>query len=147
MKYQEMKMDLFSVDDSYYLAHCISADFKMGAGIATEFVRRFDTKNKLFKDYPDYLNNFVKTKIIGDCLLEDGVLNLITKERYYYKPTYKSIKISLDKMKEICIINDIKKVAMPLIGCGLDKLEWERVKSLLIAIFDDLDIEILVCKK
>jgi hypothetical protein len=119
----------------------------MGAGIATEFVRRFDTKNKLFKDYPDYLNNFVKTKIIGDCLLEDGVLNLITKERYYYKPTYKSIKISLDKMKEICIINDIKKVAMPLIGCGLDKLEWERVKSLLIAIFDDLDIEILVCKK
>jgi hypothetical protein len=36
---------------------------------------------------------------------------------------------------------------MPLIGCGLDKLEWERVKSLLIAIFDDLDIEILVCKK
>ena len=147
MKYQEMKMDLFSVDNSYYLAHCISADFKMGAGIATEFVRRFDTKNKLFKDYPDYLNDFVKTKIIGDCLLEDKVLNLITKERYYYKPTYKSIKISLDKMKEICIINDIKKVAMPLIGCGLDKLEWERVKSLLIAIFDDLDIEILVCKK
>lgn len=47
MEFREEKRDLFSVPDDYYLAHCISADFAMGKGIAVEFNRRFDMKNKL----------------------------------------------------------------------------------------------------
>jgi len=31
---KEERKDLFTVDESYYLAHCIAADFRMGAGIA-----------------------------------------------------------------------------------------------------------------
>ena len=35
MKYEEKECDLFSYyDKGYYLVHCISADFKLGAGIA-----------------------------------------------------------------------------------------------------------------
>lgn len=34
MKYSEVKGDLFSVSNEYMLAHCISADCRMGAGIA-----------------------------------------------------------------------------------------------------------------
>ena len=30
MTLQEQKRDLFNVDESYYPAHCISADFKLG---------------------------------------------------------------------------------------------------------------------
>ena len=41
MEFREEKRDLFSVPDDYYLAHCISADFAMGKGIAVEFNRRF----------------------------------------------------------------------------------------------------------
>lgn len=37
MTYKEEKRDLFRVDTDYYLAHCISADFALGAGIAKEF--------------------------------------------------------------------------------------------------------------
>lgn len=47
MTYKEEKRDLFTVDDSYYLAHCISADFKLGAGIAVEFDRHFDLLIKI----------------------------------------------------------------------------------------------------
>ena len=36
MIYREENMDLFSVSDDYYLAHCISADFDMGRGIVVE---------------------------------------------------------------------------------------------------------------
>lgn len=39
MIYNEIHGDLFSVDDSYHLAHCISADFALGAGIAVQFTR------------------------------------------------------------------------------------------------------------
>ena len=40
----EVKKDLFSVSEEYYLAHCISADFGMGKGIVVEFNKRFDMK-------------------------------------------------------------------------------------------------------
>ena len=48
MIYKEEVRDLFSVPEDYYLAHCISADFGMGKGIAVEFVKRFDTRNQLY---------------------------------------------------------------------------------------------------
>ena len=34
---------------------------------------------------------------------------------------------------------------MPIIGCGLDRLEWSRVSNIIKEIFENDDIEILVC--
>lgn len=141
MKYKEQKRDLFSVDSDYYLAHCISADFGMGKGIVVEFNKRFDMKNKLKQLYPNYLQTWTN----GDCLKEGKVFNLITKERYYGKPTLITLKSALIKMKEICLKENITKIAMPKIGCGLDQLNWSDVKRLLFETFEDTDIEIFVC--
>lgn len=54
MRYNEIKCDLFSLGPEYYLAHCISADFALGAGIAVQFNRRFDLHKKLKAEYPRY---------------------------------------------------------------------------------------------
>ena len=35
---------------------------------------------------------------------------------------------------------------MPLIGCGLDHLEWSKVSVIIQEIFQNTEIEILVCK-
>lgn len=51
MEYKEEKKDLFDVSDDYFLAHCISADFGMGKGIAVEFNKRFNLKNELMREY------------------------------------------------------------------------------------------------
>lgn len=147
MIYKEEKRDLFSVPDDYYLAHCISADFKMGAGIAVEFNKRFDMKNILQTKHSDYIGMWHHYKFIGDCLEEGRVLNLITKERYYQKPTYASMESALIQMLYCCEELNIKKIAMPIIGCGLDKLEWDKVSELIKKVFDNTDIEILVCIK
>lgn len=146
MIYKEEVRDLFSVPDDYYLAHCISADFGMGKGIVVEFNKRFDMKRRLQSEYPDYINEWTHHKYIGDCKLEGRVFNLITKERYFHKPTYKSVTAALKHMKYQCEINEIGKIAMPVIGCGLDKLEWNKVSQIIKEIFGDTDIEILVCK-
>lgn len=146
MKYKEEIRDLFSVSDDYYLAHCISADFGMGKGIVVEFNKRFDMKNELQKKYPDYLNQYTHHRIGGDCILEGRVLNLITKERYFHKPTIITMRIALQKMKDVCVKNSICKIAMPTIGAGLDKLLWSAVSNQIHMIFGDTDIEILVCK-
>lgn len=147
MIYTEEQRDLFSVSEEYYFAHCISADFGMGKGIVIEFNKRFDMKQKLRNKYPDYLNEWVNSKYEGDCIMEGRILNLITKERYFHKPTYQSLRTALAAMKTICQKETITKIAMPVIGCGLDKLSWDKVSEVIKEVFSDSDIEILVCKQ
>ncbi|WP_143322734.1 macro domain-containing protein [Clostridium sp. HBUAS56010] len=146
MNLKEEKRDLFSVSEDYYLAHCIGADFGMGKGIVVEFNKRFNMKHILQRSYPDYLNQWTHTQRIGDCILQGRVFNLITKERYYQKPTYRSLANALIEMRDLCCKYHIDKIAMPKIGCGLDRLKWDQVKGLIDDIFRGCDIEILVCE-
>ena len=148
MIYREEFRDLFSVSNEYYLAHCISADFGMGKGIAVLFNKHYDMKNTLQLKYRDYVNIWHANGYKGDCILEWRVFNLVTKERYWYKPTYESMQAALDRMYSICINTGIRKIAMPVIGCGLDRLEWEKVSEQIKETFGHLDdMEILVCKQ
>lgn len=147
MVYKEEIRDLFSVPEDYYLAHCISADFGMGKGIVVEFNKRFDLKRKLQRKYPDYINQWHHENYEGDCILEDRVLNLITKERYFNKPTYDSLTTALVVCGVACLNNNIKRIAMPMIGCGLDRLQWNKVSEIIKEVFKNTDIEILVCKQ
>lgn len=39
--------NLFDCPKDYYLAHCISGDYALGAGIAKEFVHRYNMRTKL----------------------------------------------------------------------------------------------------
>jgi hypothetical protein len=136
MKYEEKRMNLFEVDNKYYLAHCISADYKLGAGIAVEFEKKFKLKNKLSQ----YSDGSYPTVI-----RINRVFNLITKAKYWHKPTLQSLRQTIVQMANDCLEYDIKYLAMPKIGCGLDKLSWGEVREVIKEVFDDTDIEILIC--
>lgn len=136
MKYTEVRKDLFTLDESYYLAHCIASDLIMGAGIAVLFQKKFSLREKIRLTGPQYP---------GSCVLVDNIFNLITKGKSYSKPTYTTLGTSLKKMKIICDEMGIKKLAMPKIGCGLDKLQWLVVKDMILNLFKESDIEIIVC--
>ena len=69
---------------------------------------------------------------------------LITKVTYSDKPTYDSLRSSLESMKEHCLKHKVKHLAMPRIGCGLDLLKWEEVSVILIETFHDTDVAITV---
>lgn len=130
------RCDLFSMGSTIYLAHCISADYALGKGIAVEFQRRYDLRWRLEErgrgKWPD-------------CILIGRVFNLVTKPRYFDKPTYVSLESSLLTMKGIIERAGIKEIAMPKIGCGLDRLAWPRVEALLKKTFADTDAKITVC--
>lgn len=147
MNYQEEIRDLFTVPDDYYLAHCISPDFKMGAGIAVEFSKRYNMKTVLTRKYPDFLQWYQRNQVSGICILEGRTFNLVTKERYYPKPTIATMRGALLSMHTICKEKGITKIAMPMIGCGLDRLDWSAVSASIKEIFDDTDVEILVCRQ
>jgi O-acetyl-ADP-ribose deacetylase (regulator of RNase III) len=75
---------------------------------------------------------------------ERFIYYLITKVRYSDKPTYDSLRASLEAMKEHCLKHNVKALAMPRIGCGLDLLKWEEVSIILVETFHDTDICITV---
>ena len=140
---REEKRDLFTVPQGYYLAHCISGDYALGAGIATQFVEVYNMRYKLHSQYP--IPDGEKYANVGKALLVDNVFNLVTKARCFHKPTYDSLYETLVDMKDQCEEWDITKIAIPYIGCGLDRLEWNKVKDIIEDVFEDTDVEILVC--
>lgn len=148
----ELKCDLFSLPKEYMLAHCISADYALGASIAKAFRDNLKVKDALLK-----LNNKNCWNGKGRCeivMVQNAscetvyVANLITKCRYFQKPTYESLEESLVDLKQKLSHDfpEVRKIGMPLIGCGLDRLHWEKVSEIIIQIFENTDLEITVCR-
>lgn len=139
MLYEEKIGDLFAeTRDGAYLAHCISADYALGAGIAVQFDKRYDMKARLKALGP---GKFPSVVVI------DNVFNLVTKGRSFEKPRYEDLQATLDLMKALIREREIKILAMPLIGCGIDLLDWSVVSKMIQGTFYDLvDLEIIVCR-
>ena len=139
MKLTVEKGDIFDINDlEVYYAHCISADFALGAGIAVQFNKRYNMRHRLKLMYPNGPGYGSKSIVI------DNVFNLVTKQRCYYKPTLESLTKAVKEMRTQCDELRVKKLVMPKIGCGLDRLNWEDVQAIIEKTFADSDIEIIV---
>ena len=132
--------DLFTMPQGYYLAHCISADFALGAGIAKVFNSVYNMRAKLLKHYDGYVYHG------GDALLVDNVFNLVTKNTRWDRSTYDSLRGALEMMKAYMDFLDVAKIAMPKIGCGLDRLSWDEVYDIICEVFEDMDVDIVICE-
>ena len=141
MIFKEIRGDLFTAPVSSLLVHCISADFALGAGIAKRFAS-MDVKRQLIS-----MGGRYKWEGSGYCIItgsKDGwnVANLVTKQYAYGKPTYNTLRQSLEHLKSICKEAGYSDLAMPTIGCGLDRLEWNKVKEIVKDVFEDTDVNI-----
>ena len=134
------KRDLFTMPQGYYLAHCVNAAFELGAGIAKSFDAVYNMRFKLLKSYPNY------QYCGGDSLQIDNVFNLVTKEKRWHQPTYESVRESLEMMKEQMDFLSATKLAMPKIAAGLDRLNWDQIYEIICEVFEETDVEIVICE-
>lgn len=81
----------------------------------------------------------------GDALLIDNVFNLVSKDNYSDMASYDILLDAILDMAYQMEVKDIKKLAIPHLGCGKDKLEWNEVIKLIEKTFDTTDVDILVC--
>ena len=136
--YELIKGDLFTSPESSSLCHCVSRDLGMGKGIAVLFKKKFGGLNALRAQKAQ----------IGQCAIlmrqNRFVYYLITKERYFHKPTYQTITASIEYMKNHAVINNVSHISMPKIGCGLDRLQWNRVEAIIRSTFKNTNIKISV---
>ena len=86
--YQEVIGNVF--DSKYSIAHCVSAGFEMSAGIARHFKRKFPSK------YPTDLDHSYNP-LWPQWLPETRryLHHLVTKQNYFNKPTYSTLRVSL----------------------------------------------------
>lgn len=127
--FAEEQGDLFTSTCSK--AHCVSADQRQGAGIAKTFRLRYGRINEL-KD---------QNKGVGEVAYFENspgefVFTLVTKERYYEKPTYENLQKCLSELARICKELGVKYLCIPRLGCGLDGLDWNAVKRVIFMAAD-----------
>lgn len=146
---KEITGDLFKEEynkDNDIYVHCVSSDFVMGKGIAKTFKDKYPELRKkeiLVEKFKS--NKFERLLIIRT--EEANVANLVTKKYFFNKPSHRTLEESLLDLKYY-IMNtekmEVKRLLMPRIGCGLDRLKWDRVKDIITNVFKDTEIEILV---
>ncbi|XP_055911512.1 ADP-ribose glycohydrolase OARD1 [Eupeodes corollae] len=137
-KITEISGNIFTASEEFSLAHCVGADLKMAKGIAVEFVKRFGQKEQLMKQ---------NVRKGGVAVLKDGyrfIYYLVTKDLSYQPTTYETMYSSLHAMRTHMLTNGVNKLAIPRIGCGVDKLNWTKVKSQIEEVFKNDSIEIVV---
>lgn len=135
---KEHKGDLLQAPSSHIIAHCISADGKMSRGVAKQIKQR----------YPRHKLERVGTSRVGDVTIQYHpdrvIMHLITKARYYDKPTISSLSSCIRKMKNLAQENGFTDIAVPRLGCGLDGMVWSQVRKELEKAFQGTPIMIHV---
>ena len=125
--------------------HCVSSDFALGAGIAKIFREKFpifvERKQEMIRKFP-------RAKLSGlFSVATDGytIVNLVTKRNYWDKPTYDSMETSLRSLRQYLMQRPhIKRVLTPRIGCGLDRLDWSKVRVMIENILEKVDVEVKI---
>jgi len=125
----------------------------MGKGIVVPIVRKYVGVEQACLD--SVKNN--KGNIVGQAFrysCKSGtVYNLFSKEVFWHKAGYsvtatryqRHLKSCLEYMRNQMLQNGEKYLAMPKIACGLDRCKWEDVEQIIRDVFEDTNIEILVC--
>ncbi|XP_049766803.1 GATA zinc finger domain-containing protein 14-like isoform X3 [Schistocerca cancellata] len=134
----EIYGDLFNAPADYSLAHCVAEDMRMGSGIAVTF-------RQMFRRVEELLDQRKRQGQVAVLELDGRfIYYLVTKPESNGKPTMETLERSLVAMRQHVIENNVKNLAMPRIGCGLDRLEWRRVKPLIESIFTGTGAQITV---
>lgn len=150
-----VRQDITKLSGNCVICHCISADAAMGAGVALALVRKYPdlkptVQSVLKTTHSDTLVGHVV--FYADSYSHTLVANMVTKQNYWDKSTtmpsghyLKNLKECLENVRNVMDGLNEKKLAMPKIGCGLDRCNWGDVLQLIDEVFGNSDMEIAVC--
>ena len=126
------------LDFPHSVAHCISADFKLGAGLAKQIKEKFPS---YFPTKKAYKQQVLHAYYLGH---DKFVFHLIVKPRYFHKPTYRSLRKALLALRYQMHFYRIHKLGTPHLSCGLNKIDWTEVQKLIHETFRDSKLELTV---
>ncbi|KAF2961041.1 macro domain-containing protein [Fervidobacterium sp. 2310opik-2] len=130
----------------------------MGKGLALEFALRFPEMESEYKklcqqgkikpgDVWEYESEASYYKSINP--LERGkkkirIYNVATKDDFKFPSKIEWIESGVIKLREKIVNSNVKSIAIPKLGAGLGKLDWESVESIIVEHLYSLDCRIIV---
>ena len=121
------------------VAHCVSSDFEMGIGVAKVLADlEPEMRDELRHEFPRKRNKSdFKPTVVS---YKGTIWHLVTKYRYFDKPTVTEVKATLILLRDFMRLHFgdavVKKISMPMIASGADKIPWDITKALLEEIFE-----------
>lgn len=75
------------------------------------------------------------------------IVHMVTKDKYFDKPTYLTIYNALFDVRRKCITKEVKYLVMPRIACGCDGKDYRfnYIRKMIQYIFEGTLINIIVC--
>ena len=142
--YKEIKCDVFNLSEKYFIVQSVSKDGSMGINKKGVILPCFATE--VLKRYPDTKTLFLnKNPSMPDVIQTNRVFNLVTKNNYWDKPNYSDVRKALVLLREKLKKENIEYIGMPKIESGMNKLEWQKIKDIIIDIFKETNIKIIIC--
>lgn len=154
MKYQEMNRDLMQTPKEYVIAHNIdSGETAMGAGVALVLCRAYPKLRTHCQMFAEEHNHEVGHTCRYNA--DDGriVYNMYTKPHVWnsvirgmtHEQYHNNQRKCLISLREQMLANNEMKLAIPKIASGLDRCNWEDIRKIIFEVFEETEIEILVC--
>jgi len=125
------------------IVNTVNCEGVMGKGIALQFKQK----------YPKMFSEYKKACFRGDIqpgklwLWTDGInliINFPTKMSWREPSQYDWIKSGLVVLKEIIKEKQIKTIKIPALGCENGKLDYNRVRNMIIEDLDDVLDDVII---
>lgn len=135
MRIVELKINLITVPQGYYVACAISKDKDLSVGLPKTFNQTFNIANRLDDDIE-----------LGKVYRLGNAYSLIVKENSYDKADKDATRNAIENLAMDCMYEGVTRLAIPKLCCGKNGLLWKDVKQMIEDSFQNMDIEILVCE-
>jgi O-acetyl-ADP-ribose deacetylase (regulator of RNase III) len=119
----------------------------MGKGIALQFKNRFANNYKIYKEACKNRSFNVGELLVvqeEDLAYRKIIINFPTKAHWRSDSKYEYIESGLKELRKLILVNHIKSIALPPLGCGNGGLDWEKVQPMIEHHLGDLPAEVLV---
>ncbi len=127
VNYEEVQKDLLDMPPYYNICYGIPADLSLGSDTARRLESYYHFTEKVEDDYED--------RCVGEAIWIRNLFLLMIANRKYESITMTNLEHCIEDLAQYCVNEEISYLAMPFIGCGKGKLNWEDVRSMIIRTF------------
>ena len=148
---KHIKCDIFE-SGADVICHQVNCQGVMGGGLAKQVREKYPRIFEFYKNRCDDARN--KKSLLGVvqfASIGDGrhIANLFAQETFGYDDKcytdYKALKTCLTTVRDAPAKKDV--IAIPyMIGCGLARGDWNVVYNIIQEVFEDSEIEVLICE-
>jgi O-acetyl-ADP-ribose deacetylase (regulator of RNase III) len=126
------------------LVNSVNLTGVMGKGVALAFREAFPENYKLYKKACEEKNIDIGKIFVTETgqFFPQYIVNFPTKNHWRYPSKYEWIEEGLQSLKIWLKNNDVKSIAIPPLGSGNGKLDWNRVKKMILNSLKEFENEI-----